>query len=263
MCPENYSNSMTLPDFSHLMTSQADWIVLMTSALLIGMSKTGIQGITTISIPLLALFFGAKESTGLILPMLCFADLIAVVYYRRWAEWKYILRLLPAAVAGFFVAILVDKIIPAESFKVLMGACIFAGVIIMLWSEKRGTQMEKITEKWWYSPSFGLTGGFTTMIGNAAGPIMSVFLLSMRIPKMSFVGTSAWFFLVVNYLKLPLQIFVWHNITSASITLNLLTIPAILAGAVLGVWFVRMIPERAYRIFIIVITILSALALIF
>ena len=254
---------MQFSDFSQLISTQAEWIVLMFSALLIGMSKTGIQGITTIAIPLLAIFFGAKASTGLILPMLCMADIVAVAYYRRWAEWRYILKLLPAAVAGFFVAILVDRFIPPHGFRLLMGACIFAGLAIMLWSERREKSMEKVTGKWWYAPLFGLMGGFTTMIGNAAGPILSVYLLSMRIPKMSFVGTSAWFFLAVNYLKLPLQVFVWHNITAASLALNLLTVPFILLGAVLGVWFVKKIPERGYRTFIIVVTAASALALLF
>jgi uncharacterized membrane protein YfcA len=249
-------------DFSPWMTSVYDWVLLFVCALLIGMSKTGIQGINVLTIPLMAVVFGAKPSTGLILPMLCFSDLIAVVYYRRTAEWKYIFKLLPSAIAGFFIALAVDKIVPAEEFKLLMAFCILLGIGVMLWTEKTGKDNKLFTSVW-YAPAFGLMGGFTTMIGNAAGPIMAVYLLSMRLPKYSFVGTSAWFFMVVNYLKLPLQIFVWKNISLQSITLDAIAIPFMIIGAIAGILFVKKIPEKSYRTFIIVITILSTVMLLF
>lgn len=251
-----------MPDLSLWVNTPYDWILLFVCALLIGMSKTGIQGITLLAIPLMAINFGAKPSTGLILPMLCFSDLIAVYYYRRMAEWKYIFKLLPAAIIGFFLAIAVDWLIPANEFRKLMGICIFIGIAVMFWMEKRGKD-SKIYTSWWYAPSFGLMGGFTTMIGNAAGPVMSVYLLSMKLPKYSFVGTSAWFFLVVNYLKLPLQIFVWDNISPATIALNIISIPFMVIGALAGVYFVKIIPEKSYRIFIIAVTILSTVVLLF
>ncbi|MDR2810495.1 MAG: sulfite exporter TauE/SafE family protein [Tannerellaceae bacterium] len=252
---------MTL-DISSWINSPYDWTLLFVCALLIGMSKTGIQGINVLTIPLMAINFGAKESTGLILPMLCFSDLIAVLYYRRTAEWKYIFKLLPSAIAGFFLAIAVDKLIPANEFRRLMAFCIFLGIGVMYWTERTGKEHKMFTS-WWYAPAFGLMGGFTTMIGNAAGPVMAVYLLSMRLPKYSFVGTSAWFFLVVNYLKLPLQIFVWDNISITSVTLNAMAIPFMLLGAAIGIYFVKKVPEKSYRMFIIVITVLSTVMLIF
>lgn len=251
-----------MESISGIINSPLQWTVLLLCAILIGMSKTGIQGINTLSIPLLAIAFGAKASTGLILPMLCMADLIAVIYYRRAAEWKYILKLLPTAIAGFFIALLVDMFVPADQFRRLMALCIFAGLAVMWWTERKGGA-SNLPAKWWYAPAFGLLGGFTTMIGNAAGPVMAVYLLSMKLPKLSFVGTSAWFFLIVNYLKLPLQIFVWDNISWPSLTLNALTIPFIGLGAVLGIIFVKKFPERSYRIFIIVMTVVSTLMLLF
>jgi len=249
-------------DISLWMHTPYDWALLFACALLIGMSKTGIQGITLLAIPLMAINFGAKPSTGLILPMLCFSDIIAVFYYRRTAEWNYIFKLLPAAIVGFFVAIAVDKLIPSDEFRRLMGVCIFLGLAVMFWTERKGKN-SKMFSTWWYAPLFGLMGGFTTMIGNAAGPVMSVYLLSMRLPKYSFVGTSAWFFLVVNYLKLPLQIFVWDNISLTTVALNALTIPFMVIGALTGIYFVKKVPEKTYRTFIIIVTILSTLMLLF
>ena len=109
---------------------------------------------------------------------------------------------------------------------------------------------------------FGLLGGFTTMIGNAAGPVMSVYLLSMRTGKVEYIGINAWFFLVVNLLKVPLQAFVWDNITWDSLLLDLAMLPIIGAGALMGVWIVKRLPETAFRRFIQVVTILSAILMI-
>ena len=117
-------------------------------------------------------------------------------------------------------------------------------------------------KKWWYSAVFGLLGGFTTMIGNAAGPVMSVYLLSMRKEKMEYIGINAWFFLVVNLLKIPLQVFVWENITWETFSLNLVMLPVIGGGAWLGIYIVKLFPEKAFRRFIQVVTILSVVMML-
>lgn len=248
--------------FSEYMQSEWAWIILSVTAIFVGMSKTGIQGLTILTVPLLAMTFGAKPSTGLMLPILCFADIIGVCYYRRQAEWKYIVRLLPMAVAGFFLALWVDNMIPAAGFKHLMGACLAMVLAVMLWTRWRGKE-NVLIDKWWYSPLFGLLGGFTTMIGNAAGPVMAIYLLSTRMPKLAFVGTNAWFFLCVNYLKLPFQIFAWHNINFTTIAIDACAIPFVLLGAFLGIRLVKFLPERGFRIFTTVVTIISVLVMLF
>ncbi|MDR1454886.1 MAG: sulfite exporter TauE/SafE family protein [Tannerella sp.] len=238
------------------------WGILFLSAFFIGMSKTGIQGINMLMIPLMALAFGAKPSTGVILPMLCFSDLLAVAYYRRSAEWKYIFRLLPSALGGFVLALAVDSLVPPTHFKRLLAGCLIVVMVVMAWPGKGGKGKDP-AERWWYGPAFGLLGGFTTMIGNAAGPVMAIYLLSIRLPKYAFVGTSAWFFLVINYLKIPIQVFAWHNITASSLLLNLYTVPFMLAGAVTGIYAVRKLPEKGFRSVITVVTMLSILVLLF
>ena len=249
---------MNFIDFSHALDDPARLASLMVCGVVVGMSKTGIQGIMTLVIPIMALIFGGKESTGVVLPMLCFADLIAVAYYRRQAQWLYILKLLPCAILGFFLAIWADSMIDKSGFNRLMGLCIFAGFLAMFFTRKNSNEEnQEMFSKWWCAAIFGILGGFTTMIGNAAGPIMAVYLLSMRLPKYAFVGTSAWFFLIVNYLKIPLQIFAWGNITPQTIALDMLTIPAILLGAVFGVYFVKCLPEKSYRAFVIAMSLVS------
>ena len=237
------------------------WVILSLTALSIGMSKTGVQGVMLLPVPYMAMAFGAKESRGVILPMLCMAAIIAVVYYKRIADWKVVVKLLPTAILGFFVAIFVDRLIPTEEFRQLMGWTLVLALAVMIWSEIFGKE-NKWMKKWWYSAIFGLLGGFTTMIGNAAGPVLSVYLLSMRKDKMEYIGINAWFFLVVNLLKVPLQIFVWDNISWDSFSLNLAMLPIIGIGAWMGVGIVNLFPEKAFRRFIQIVTILSVVMML-
>ena len=114
------------------------WIILSITAICIGMSKTGVQGITLLIVPYMAIAFGAKESTGVILPMLCIADIMAVAYYKRIADCKVVAKLLPTAILGFFLAIGVDKLIPAQEFRLLMGWTLALAMAVMIWSEVFG-----------------------------------------------------------------------------------------------------------------------------
>jgi hypothetical protein len=118
-----------------------------------------------------------------------------------------------------------------------------------------------IPDYWGFAGLLGLSGGFATMIGNAAGPLLSLYLLSMRLPKNIYIGTAAWFFFIVNISKVPLHIIFWKTITWESLSFNLLMVVPIIAGAVGGFYIVKLIPEKAYRIFIILSTLASAAAL--
>lgn len=249
-------------DFSIWIQSPSDWMILFLAATLIGISKTGIQGISLLAVPLMAMTFGAKPSTGLILPILCMADLFAVLYYRRTAEWRYVIKLLPSALIGFVLALLVDKLIPPAEFKHLLGGSLIIVLLVMFWTDWKRKE-STLSNRWWYGPLFGLMGGFTTMIGNAAGPVMAIYLLSTKMPKMNFIGTNAWFFLVINYLKVPVQVFAWGNITASSLILDVCTIPFIIMGGFFGIILVKKLPEKEFRYFTTAVTCLSVLILFF
>jgi len=191
--------------YSLLPWQWAAWICM---GLFIGLTKAGFSGITAVIIPIMALIFGAKQSTGINLGLLCFADIVVVLYYHRYTEWKYIFKLLPWTLAGFGVAIFVERLVPVQAFRYLMGGSILAGLLVMIWNDFRGKENPP-PSNFWFSALFGVASGFATMIGNVSGGIMAVFLLSMRLPKISYVGTTAWYFLIITYLKLPIQIFVW------------------------------------------------------
>ena len=240
--------------------TSTQWIWMMVCALLVGMSKAGIAGLGIFIIPVLALLFGGKSSTGILLPMLCIADVFAVRYYNRHAQWNFLVKLLPWTLLGVGIGVLVGDIISDEVFKEIMAVIIFICLGLMIWQGSR--KRIKVPDHWWFSAIVGLAGGFATMIGNAAGPIMAVYLLSMHLPKNTYIGTAAWFFLIINFLKLPFHAFIWGTITWPSLMLDLSMTPAIALGAITGIYIVKKIPERPYRIFIIATTGISAFTLL-
>lgn len=247
-------------DLSQLQSYQ--WALGIACGLVIGMAKTGLSGLTLFFIPLAAISFGGRASTGILLPMLCVGDILAVSLYRQHGEGKYILRLLPYSLCGMGVGVVVGKGLSDNAFMMMLGCIILFLLILMIWQDT-SKKINSYPSAWWFSALAGLLAGFATMIGNAAGPVTYAYLLSMRLPKNTFIGTAAWFFLIINILKIPLQIFFWKNIHASTLAFDSIMIPAVVAGAVIGFKVTGKIPEKAYRIFVITMTGLSAAMLFF
>jgi uncharacterized membrane protein YfcA len=240
------------------------WVLAILCAVMIGMAKTGVHALGTLVVPLMAFLFGGMPSSGLVLPMLVMADIFGVVYYHRSAHWKTLLKVLPWAFIGIFAGLLTGRSISAVQFKQMIGILVIISLLVMIWMEiKKTGKGVPVPHKVWFAIPFGIMGGFSTMIGNAAGPIMSVYLLSMNFYKNTYIGTTAWFFFIVNVSKMPLQIWGWHNITFQTLAFNIMLLPAIALGAFAGIRIVRLIPESAYRWFIVAATFISAIALFF
>lgn len=227
---------------------------------LIGTAKTGVHGAGMVAVPLLASIFGGKLSSGLLLPILSLADVFGVIYYHRHASWPHLKKLFPWAALGVVLGTVTGAYIDDEAFRLIMAIIIFGSVAIMLWLEQGNK--EHVPDYYWFAILMGVAGGFTTMVGNLAGSVMALYLLSMRLPKNSFIGTAAWFFLVINWFKVPFHIFVWETITLDSFLLDLMTLPFIAAGAGLGILITRQIPEKGYRYFIIVMTLVAAIFMV-
>ena len=241
--------------------SMIQWILLAFCGLFVGMSKVGVPGISMIVVPILAIIFGGKASTGVLLPMLMMADLFGVGYYHRHAEWKYLWKLLPWAFVGVGIALWVGNVVNDEWFKNIIAILVFVSIGFMLWKDRK-KEKKLFPDTWWFAASMGVLGGFATMIGNVAGPIFAIYLLAMHLPKNKFIGTGAWFFLIINFAKFPLHIFVWKTIHWNTLTLDIILLPTIAMGAFLGIWLVKKISDKMYRTAVIVITALSAFLLL-
>lgn len=237
------------------------WILAGTAAFILGISKSGIKGIAIIIVTLMALAFGARESTGLLVPLLVVGDIFAVIYYNRHTRWIYILRFLPWMVAGLLIGVLVGRDLPEGIFKVLMAIIILGSVVVMYWWDVR--KSKSVPSHWLFAGFIGTLAGVTTMIGNLAGAFSNIYFLAMRLPKNEFIGTAAWLFLIINVIKLPFHFYVWETISMESLRINLFLLPAILIGLFLGVWLVRIIQEAFYRRMILVLTALGAVLILF
>lgn len=237
------------------------WLLFAVCGMFVGMSKVGVPGVSMIVVPTLAIIFGGKASTGILLPMLMMADLFGVGYYHRHAEWKYLWKLLPWAFIGVGIALWVGEVVNDEWFKNIIAILVFVCIGLMLWKDrKKGSNL--FPDTWWFAASMGILGGFATMIGNVAGPIFAIYLLAMHLPKNSFIGTGAWFFLIINFSKFPLHIFVWKTIGLDTLTLDIFLLPAIALGAFLGIKLVKKISDKMYRTAVIIVTALSAFLLL-
>jgi uncharacterized membrane protein YfcA len=219
--------------------SNFNWGLILLSAFLIGLSKAGLRGIDMMNVTIMAIVFGSKASTGIVLPLLCVADIIAVIYYHRHAQWNHFWKLIPWMAIGILVGVYVGKDMNEVLFRKIMAIIIITTVFIMVALEIRKNQV--IPTNKFFVANMGLAAGFTTMLGNLAGAFSNIYFLAMRMPKNDFIGTASWVFLVINLFKLPFQVFFWKNITPESLYTDLFLLPSVLIGFWIGVKIVSKI----------------------
>jgi len=237
------------------------WILIVLAAFIIGLAKAGLKGIEMMNVTIMAIVFGSKASTGVVLPLLCVTDIMAVAYYNRHAQWPQFWKLIPWMMIGILMGVYVGKDLDEALFRKLMALIIIFTVVMMVVMEFRNPN--KIPGNKLFAVGTGLVAGFTTMLGNLAGAFANVYFLAMRMSKNDFIGTAAWLFLVINLFKLPFQVFYWKNITMDTLQTDLVLLPALLAGFWAGLKIVAYIKDDRYRIVVIVLTFLGALVIFF
>jgi len=225
-----------------------------------GCSKTGIPGASVLGVVLLAnLLDQTRQSVGVLLPLLISADLFAVSWYRRHADWKLIVRLLPWTLAGLGLGYAVLRREENVEFNLLLGSLVLGILCLDLLRSRLG--LEKLPKHPLYAALLGMAAGFTTTIGNLAGPVMGLYLVSLGLDKHAFMGSMAWFFLIINLLKIP--IFVSTGmITPDSMQMSLSFLPGIILGALCGRFLFKRIPQRPFVITVQVLAIAAAIRLI-
>lgn len=241
--------------------STSSWILAFGAAFIIGLSKAGIKGIAVLNVTFMALAFGAKESTGMVVPLLILADIFAVIHYNRYAQWSYVFKVLPWMAFGVLIGVFIGKDLPEKFFKIGMSIIILITVVMMYWWDRK--KSKTVPTHWAFASTIGTIAGITTMVGNLAGAFSNIYFLAMRLPKNHFIGTAAWLFLIVNIFKLPFHIFVWETISAESLLLNLKLLPGILIGFFVGVRFIKYIKEAFFRKMILVLTAVGALLIMF
>jgi len=244
------------------------WVVAAVSAVMVGVSKTGIPGVSIMIVPLMAAAMPAGRSVGALLGMLILADIFAITYHRRNAVWSHVVRLLPAAfggvVAGYYLLRAMRDgggEIQDAYLKPVIGIIVLAMLGVNLWRRRDERAAEHVPQRWWFAATMGVMAGLTTMLGNAAGPVVVLYLLAMRLPKVEFVGTSAWFFFIINWIKVPFTSRL-DMMTAETIKLDVLMLPFIGLGSLLGIYFLRRIPQKAFNAVAEILAAVAALNLI-
>ncbi|HOC02112.1 MAG TPA: sulfite exporter TauE/SafE family protein [bacterium] len=234
------------------------WIILLLAGFFIGISKTGIPGLGMLAVTMTAIVIPARASTGIILPMLILGDLFAVTYYRRHACWKHLVKLIPWAICGIIIGFFALSRMKDQQLGPIIGLIV---LLILGINESEILEKWNIPEKWWFAGIMGLCAGFTTMIANAGGSIMVIYLLAMRLPKKEFIGTSAWYFFLLNWFKVPFSASL-GLINSNSLMLNLMVAPAIIIGAIAGIYLIKIIPQKVFEAIIKFLTMLASIKLV-
>ena len=219
------------------------------SAFFFGLSKTGVPGTGILGVLIMMLAFPGTEklSSGAVLPLLIVADIFAVRYYWRFADWQRIRQLLPSVVVGLCLGTVFMRAIDHTQFKLFLAVLVLA--LISFEQLRRWRNWNTFPKSRWFARTMGLLSGFTTLVGNAAGPVMTVYCASQNFNKHDFMGTFAIFFFIVNLAKLPLMggaVPGLNMITADTLWFDFLLLPGLLVGAILGRQLFKVIPERYF-----------------
>ena len=237
------------------------WFLLVLGATGVGISKSGLAGVSLVHVIVFAYVFGAKASTGALLPLLIVGDCCAVWLIGREVDWRYVLRLLPPAFVGVVIGWSLLGKLDEAAFKPLIGIIIILlcfGQLLRMW---RPNLFTTIPHKKPFAWSMGILGGITTMLANAAGPVIALYLLAVSLPKLKLVATGAWFFFVLNIAKIPFSANLGF-ITAESLLINLILAPCVVAGLIFGLMVVRRLPQKVFDTFLLAFTAVAAIRMV-
>jgi uncharacterized membrane protein YfcA len=237
------------------------WLLAVVAGFCIGFSKSGFAGAGLLTVLIMAQLFGPLESTGVLLPMLICGDIMSVRVFHQHARWPTIWRMLPPTLVGIVAAYLVMRRTPVAQFGPVIGWIVLVMAMLQGWRRWRPTAFERVPHSRGFAWMMGAWSGIATMLANAAGPVMALYFLAIDLPKFALVGTSAWFFLIVNVLKVPLS---WELglIHGGSLLFNLLIFPSIALGIYAGRNLMHRIPQKLFETLLLVFAVLVSLRLI-
>lgn len=241
--------------------SSAQWLLAVAGALGLGISKAGFPGMSLVHVVVFAFIFGARTSTGIILPMLIAADVVAVRAFRQHAQWTYIRRMLPATIVGVVIGFVLMGRLDESLFEPIIGTIVLLLVVMQVARMARPGLFSDVPHSHAFAWAMGLLAGVTTMLANAAGPIFVVYALAVGLPKYELVGTGALFFFIVNLSKVPFSAGL-GLIGPQTLSLNLVLLPVVFTGIAIGRWLTHRVPQRLFDGLLLAFAAVAALRLI-
>jgi hypothetical protein len=236
------------------------WAFAILAGLIIGVAKTsGVGGLGMLAVAIFAQLLPAKQATGIVLPMLVFGDIVAVLTYRQHAKWPHVWRLFPWTATGVIIGYIALDRVTERQARVLIGVIVLSLSVAQVIRRKFGGH--EAEHGAWFAPTIGVLAGFTTLVANAAGPLMAVYFLAMRLPKMDFVGTGAVFFLIMNFFKVPFMVNL-GLINAASFLVNVELLPAVLVGNWIGWKLLARLKQRTFENMALALSVAAGLRLL-
>ncbi|MGJ8652055.1 MAG: sulfite exporter TauE/SafE family protein [Opitutaceae bacterium] len=234
-------------------------------AFFVGLGKGGLPGVGNLTVVLMVLALPAKASVGILLPILISADIIAVIVYRRHALWSYIFKLAPSMVLGVVIGYFVFSRVDDAQVRWMIGVILLAMTsvhFIRKWLRRKSTKADQMPHHPIFIGATGIIGGFATMVANAAGPVASLYFIASGLPKYAYIGTSAWFFLLVNCFKVPFMMDL-GIIDAESLRFSVSFMLFSVLGAVIAPFIVKHINQKVFEMLIWIFVVVGGLKLIF
>lgn len=222
-----------MPDISAVL------IVALAASFVVGLAKSGlIPSAGAAAVPILVLAMPPRDAAGMMLPILMVMDVIALTNLRREVDWANLRILLPGAVAGIFLGALTASFLSDAAIELAVGliSILFVFNTLLPKSARAGARPSPRRGVFW-----GAVAGVTSFVSHTGGPPFQIYMLPQRLPPARFAGTSAWFFAVVNAVKL-LPYFLLGQLSAQNLELSALGLPAAILGIALGLYLVRRVP---------------------
>ncbi len=236
--------------------------IALAGAFCLGIAKTGFPGFAIVNVLIVAELFGAKNSVGIILPLLIICDLIVYPLFRKYASWRQVWPLIPAIMIGVVIGYFLLKSIDDLTARRLIGIIILLMLALQLLREHKKTFLENLPASKTFFVGSGLMMGISTTLANAAGSVYSIYALVKKMSKEDFLGIGARLFLLVNVLKVPFLADL-DLINPDSLKLNLLLLPGIVIGILLGKSLIKIVPQRMFEILLYVFSLIAGVRLLF
>jgi uncharacterized membrane protein YfcA len=236
------------------------WAALAVGAMAVGVSKTALPGVNTLAIALFAAVLPARASTGALLLLLIVGDAFALWVHRRHARLRALIPLIPAVLAGLILGALFLAFATDTWTRRVIGGILLLVIGVTLWRRRRAAAEEAESGRI-AAAAYGALGGFTTMVANAGGPVMTMYFLAARFPMRAFLGTTAWFFAGINLAKLPFSIGL-GIIDLPTVLMDLVLVPGVVVGAFVGRALLDRMDQRTFERIVIALTIAGALYLL-
>lgn len=237
------------------------WMWLIFAALCFGISKAGFSGVSLVAVFIFADVFGAKESLGIVLPLLIMADFIVYPAFRKHGSWAQVWKLMHPALVGMGLAIWILSDVSNDFMRKIIGVIILALVTLQILRSFYKEKIEALAKTGGFGFGVASAGGVATVLANAAGPIFKLYLLSLKMPKMELVGVSARFFLLVNLLKLPLNAGL-DLMSKDTLMINLYLAPAVAAGIFGGKWLLTKVSQKVFEYLVVFFALVAGIRMV-